>query len=126
MHRYSSVSVIHSLAGLEDYDRLRPLSYPGTGLFLVAFCIGKLGSVLNIREKWVPEIKHHCPKTPWLMIGLQADLRESLVHRERYEKCVSEKTARNMAKELGKQAYRQGSETGGGGLKVGGTYTSPE
>ena len=26
--------------------------------------------------QWVPEITHHCPKTPFLLIGTQMDLRD--------------------------------------------------
>jgi cell division control protein 42 len=30
----------------------------------------------NIKEKWIPEINFYCPKTPFLLVGLQIDLRE--------------------------------------------------
>lgn len=26
--------------------------------------------------QWVPEISHHCPRTPFLLVGTQVDLRE--------------------------------------------------
>ena len=26
--------------------------------------------------QWVPEITHHCPKTPFLLVGLETDLRD--------------------------------------------------
>lgn len=26
--------------------------------------------------QWVPEISHHCPHTPFLLVGTQVDLRE--------------------------------------------------
>ena len=29
-----------------------------------------------MKEKWVPEILHHCQKTPFLLVGTQVDLRE--------------------------------------------------
>ncbi|XP_004413136.1 PREDICTED: cell division control protein 42 homolog [Odobenus rosmarus divergens] len=56
-------------AGQEDYDRLRPLSYPQTDVFLVCFSVVSPSSFENVKEKWVPEITHHCPKTPFLMIS---------------------------------------------------------
>lgn len=55
-------------AGQEDYDRLRPLSYPQTDVFLVCFSVTSPASFENVREKWVPEIGHHCPKTPFLLV----------------------------------------------------------
>uniref|UniRef100_A0AAQ6IKQ7 Cell division control protein 42 homolog n=1 Tax=Anabas testudineus TaxID=64144 RepID=A0AAQ6IKQ7_ANATE len=63
-------------AGQEDYDRLRPLSYPQTDVFLVCFSVVSPSSFENVKEKWVPEISHHCPRTPFLLVGTQVDLRE--------------------------------------------------
>uniref|UniRef100_A0A3P8WWN3 Cell division control protein 42 homolog n=1 Tax=Cynoglossus semilaevis TaxID=244447 RepID=A0A3P8WWN3_CYNSE len=60
----------------EDYDRLRPLSYPQTDVFLVCFSVVSPSSFENVKEKWVPEISHHCPRTPFLLVGTQVDLRE--------------------------------------------------
>jgi len=63
-------------AGQEDYDRLRPLSYPQTNVFLVCFSIAFPDSFENVKEKWVPEICHHAPNTPFLLVGTQMDLRD--------------------------------------------------
>jgi Ras-related C3 botulinum toxin substrate 1 len=30
----------------------------------------------NVTSKWYPEIKHHCPDAPILLIGTKLDLRE--------------------------------------------------
>ena len=38
-------------AGQEDYDRLRPLSYPQTDVFLVCFSIVNPASFENTKEK---------------------------------------------------------------------------
>jgi cell division control protein 42 len=37
--------------GQEDYDRLRPLSYPQTDVFLVCFSVVSPSSFENVREK---------------------------------------------------------------------------
>jgi cell division control protein 42 len=63
-------------AGQEDYDRLRPLSYPQTDVFLVCFSVISPASFENVKEKWIPEITHHCPKVPFLLVGTQMDLRD--------------------------------------------------
>lgn len=62
-------------AGQEDYDRLRPLSYPQTQVFLVAFSIISPYSFENVKAKWWPEITHHCPEVPFILVGTKADLR---------------------------------------------------
>ena len=58
-------------AGQEDYDRLRPLSYPQTDVFLICFSVVSPSSFENVTSKWCPEIKHHCPDAPILLIGKQ-------------------------------------------------------
>lgn len=62
--------------GQEDYDRLRPLSYPQTDVFLVCFSVVGPASFENVKEKWFPEVHHHCPGVPCLIVGTQVDLRE--------------------------------------------------
>jgi small GTP-binding protein len=63
-------------AGQEDYDRLRPLSYSQTDMFLVCFSVVSPSSYENVRARWLPEIRHYCPGVPFLLIGTKADLRD--------------------------------------------------
>lgn len=44
-------------AGQEDYDRLRPLSYPDTDVILMCFSVDSPDSLENIPEKWTPEVR---------------------------------------------------------------------
>ncbi|XP_028928049.1 rho-related GTP-binding protein RhoQ isoform X2 [Ornithorhynchus anatinus] len=60
----------------EDYDRLRPLSYPMTDVFLICFSVVSRASFQNVKEEWVPELKEYSPNVPFLLIGTQIDLRD--------------------------------------------------
>lgn len=62
-------------AGQEDYDRLRPLSYPQTDLFLLFYAVDYASSVDDLTPKWYPEIMHHQPNAVSLLIGTKSDLR---------------------------------------------------
>jgi len=62
-------------AGQEDYDRLRPLSYPQTDVFLICFSVISQTSFSNVKTKWWPEVTHHCP-TSNILVGTKLDLRE--------------------------------------------------
>lgn len=64
-------------AGQEDYELLRPLSYPNTDVLLICFAINNRDSFENVTEKWIPEIKSYCPGTPYLLVGTKIDLRTS-------------------------------------------------
>jgi len=60
----------------DGYDRLRPLSYPQTDVFLAVFSIVSPASFENISSKWIPEVTHHCPNTPIIVVGTKIDLRD--------------------------------------------------
>jgi len=62
-------------AGQQDYDRLRPLSYPQTDVFLIAFSIISPTSFENVQVKWFPELAHHAPQVPYILVGTKSDLR---------------------------------------------------
>ncbi len=89
-------------AGQEDYDRLRPLSYPQTDIFLVAFCVKSPTSFANVKDKWIPEVRHHCPNTPVLLLGLKSDLRSQEVNGSGYTE-VPREDAQQLAKDLGEE-----------------------
>lgn len=96
-------------AGQEDYDRLRPLSYPQTDVFLVCFSVTSPASFENVREKWFPEVHHHCPGVPCLIVGTQTDLREDSGARDKLAKQkmqpIRREEGERMSKELGAVKY---------------------
>nr|CAH04892.1 small Rho GTPase RhoA [Suberites domuncula] len=69
-------------AGQEDYDRLRPLSYPDTDVILMCFSVDSRDSLENIQAKWVPEVHHFCPNVPFLVIATKKDLRNDTAVRQ--------------------------------------------
>jgi small GTP-binding protein len=62
-------------AGQEDYDRLRPLSYPQTDVFIVCYSVLSRSSLNNVRNKWIPELLSYQEGTPIILVGTKADLR---------------------------------------------------
>lgn len=108
-------------AGQEDYDRLRPLSYPQTDVFLVCFSVVAPASFENVKEKWVPEITHHCPKTPFLLVGTQVDLRDDAAIVEKLaktkQKPISFEQGEKLARELKAVKYVECSALTQKGLK---------
>jgi Ras-related C3 botulinum toxin substrate 1 len=114
-------------AGQEDYDRLRPLSYPQTDVFLICFSIVSPPSFDNVKAKvcshapvspeaastnliwqWYPEIDHHAPNIPIILVGTKLDLREDAATldslRQKRMEPVSYEQALVCAKEI--RAYK--------------------
>ncbi|KAI3697895.1 hypothetical protein L6452_30998 [Arctium lappa] len=65
-------------AGQEDYNRLRPLSYRGANVFLLAFSLINKASYENIYRKWILELRHYAPSVPIVLVGTKLDLREDM------------------------------------------------
>ncbi|KAI9323274.1 rac protein [Dichotomocladium elegans] len=112
-------------AGQEDYDRLRPLSYPQTDVFLACFSLVSPSSFENIKTKasnmWYPEISHHAPNTPIILVGTKLDLREDKQTIERLSERrmapISYTQASQMAKDIGAVKYLECSALTQKGLK---------
>ncbi|ODQ52890.1 GTPase rho1 [Saitoella complicata NRRL Y-17804] len=62
-------------AGQEDYDRLRPLSYPDSHVILICFAVDSPDSLDNVQEKWISEVLHFCPRLPIILVACKKDLR---------------------------------------------------
>jgi cell division control protein 42 len=107
--------------GQEDYDRLRPLSYPQTDVFLVCFSVTSPASFENVKEKWFPEVHHHCPGVPCLIVGTQVDLREDPQVMEKLQRQkqrpVAPEQGERLARELGAVKYVECSALTQKGLK---------
>ncbi|KAK6177766.1 ras-like GTP-binding protein RHO [Patella vulgata] len=96
-------------AGQEDYDRLRPLSYPDTDVILMCFSIDNPDSLENISEKWNPEVHHFCPNVPIILVGNKKDLRNDPATKEELSKQklkpVSTDEGRTMAEQIHAYSY---------------------
>merc|ERR1712087_507649 len=90
-------------AGQEEYDRLRPLSYPQTDVFLVCTSIINQDSFESIKTKWIPEIEHHCPDAAYIVVGTKIDLRSDESVSSKVERVITASDGIALAKELGAQ-----------------------
>lgn len=108
-------------AGQEDYDRLRPLSYPQTDVFLVCFSVVNPTSFEHITHKWFPEVSHHCPETPIILVGNKIDLREDPDILRQLDELkqvpITRTQGLGVAKKIGAIKYMECSAKTGKGLK---------
>merc|ERR1712223_998073 len=108
-------------AGQEDYDRLRPLSYPDTDVILMCFSIDSPDSLDNIPEKWTPEVRHFCPNVPIILVGNQKDLRNDPNPIKELAKMKQEpvkpEDGRTMAEKINAFAYLECSDKSKEGVR---------
>jgi len=108
-------------AGQEDYDRLRPLSYPQTDVFIICYSVVSPASYENVRAKWWAEVNHHCPNTPIILVGTKLDLRDDTETvqklKEKKLDVVKSESGIQMAKEIQAVKYLECSALTQKGLK---------
>ncbi|KAK8943973.1 Rac-like GTP-binding protein 2 [Platanthera guangdongensis] len=94
-------------AGQEDYSRLRPLSYRGADIFVLAFSLISRASYENVLKKWMPELRRFAPNVPIVLVGSKLDLRENkgylADHPGAY--AISSAQGEELRKQVGAAAY---------------------
>ncbi|CAO3588482.1 unnamed protein product [Absidia cylindrospora] len=102
---YRPVDVkIWDTAGREEYDQFRTPVYPDTNVVCLCYAVNNLTSLEQIQERWVPEVRHHCPGALLLLVGLKKDLREKPGLGENDQSVVSVEQAFSVAQKI--KAYK--------------------
>jgi small GTP-binding protein len=99
-------------AGQEEYRKIRPLSYPQTEVFIICFSLVSRTSLENVQTMWIPELKEHCPSTPYILVGMKSDLRDKFDEqavglRSQGMQPVSSSEGEAMKKTIGAQLYME-------------------
>ncbi|XP_067675296.1 rho-related GTP-binding protein RhoA-B-like [Haliotis asinina] len=100
--------VLYDTAGQEDYDRLRPFSYPDTDIVLICFSVNNPDSLENVSYNWAPEIRHFCGNVPVILVGTKQDLRGE-VHHTDSEDSTKSKSGFTTVQQGEEMAYRIGA-----------------
>lgn len=123
-------------AGQEEYDRLRPLSYPESDVILIVFSIDFPVSLANVQDKvrcvvavhmerllklntqWYPEVAHFCEGTPLILVATKTDLRRDEQTRRMLgaqgQTTVTQEQGNAMAREIGAKYTECSAKTGAG------------
>ncbi|XP_008789319.2 rac-like GTP-binding protein ARAC7 isoform X2 [Phoenix dactylifera] len=94
-------------AGQEDYSRLRPLSYRGADIFVLAFSLISRASYENVLKKWMPELRRFAPNVPIILVGTKLDLREDrgYLAEHPYATTITSSQGEELRKQIGAAAY---------------------
>jgi len=105
----------------EDYDQLRPLSYPDTDVFVLCFSVESRSSFENVKSKWVPEVKKHRPTGLLILVGTKKDLLDDpkmlAALKNKGESPITQAEGDKMAKDIGAAKYLACSAKTNDGVK---------
>ena len=108
-------------SGGEDYDRLRPLSYPGADVFIICFSITSPNSFESVKLRWQPEIIHICPNVLIIIVGTKIDLKEDTTTISRLKEkglaVISYQQGSQLTNEIGAFKYMECSSLNKIGLE---------
>ncbi|KFQ34250.1 Rho-related GTP-binding protein RhoH [Merops nubicus] len=62
-------------SGSDAFKGIRPLSYQQADVVLMCYSVANHNSFLNLRNKWIGEIRSHLPRIPVLVVATQTDQR---------------------------------------------------
>ncbi|XP_058495563.1 rho-related GTP-binding protein RhoU-like isoform X1 [Solea solea] len=95
----------------DELEHLRPLCYKNADVFLLCYSVVQPCSFHNIIDRWVPEIRQHCPDAPLVLVGTQLDLREDvqvLIHlAQNQQRPVATEEGQRLAEQLGAVSFAE-------------------
>jgi len=96
-------------AGSDEYNTLRPLSYPGTDVFIICFSLATPSSYDNVKDKWHPEVRNFKSDTPVILVGTKLDTRDNAdtiaALKENNLEPISTEKGEKLAKDIGAYKY---------------------
>merc|ERR1719454_1630473 len=79
-------------------------------------------TLFSPRAKWHPEVRHHCPNTPIILVGTKSDLRDDQVTKNKLAEVgrspISQAKGESLAKEIGAVKYLECSAYTQNGLRA--------
>ena len=114
--RFYDLPILHG----HDTDLYRTI-FADTDIILVCFSVAEPASFKNVEEILLPDIKNHCPNTPFILVGTKVDLRDDEATLDelakKQEEMVSKEEGKRMAESLKAAKYLECSAKAQEGMK---------
>ncbi|XP_007887325.1 rho-related GTP-binding protein RhoH [Callorhinchus milii] len=89
-------------SGNDSFTGIRPLSYQQADVVLICYSVGNPLSYLNVKNKWMPEVRYYLPNTPVVVVATQTDYRAMGTSRT-----ITTVDGRKLAKDIDAQSYME-------------------
>lgn len=94
---------------------------PNTDVYLICYSVISRTSFENVKQKWAPEVRHHSPGVPIILVGTKLDLRGDANIAKQLEQhgqsVVSAAEGAELAKQIGAHKHLECSALTQKGLK---------
>ena len=104
--------VVVDVGGRDDYAKLRKCAYHKMDIIILCYAANSPNSLQRIVDYWVPEIRRHCPKVPFILVATKKDIRDDALYDTscagggvRKEGVVSTMSGRRVAETVGAQKF---------------------
>ncbi|KAM4808791.1 rho-related GTP-binding protein RhoH [Rhinophrynus dorsalis] len=101
-------------AGNDAFKSIRPLSLQNADIVLLCFSVANHNSYLNLRNKWIAEVRQNLPHVPVLVVATQTDQRE-LDHIR--IPCISSLDGKQLAHDVRAKGYLECSALSNRGVQ---------
>ena len=97
--------------GPDANERLRPLGYPNTNIFLLCYSVDTQ-HFQNMKTVWYAELQSYCPDVPVILVATKTDLRDDV----NVTNAFTMQQGKKMAEEINAMYYMEISAIRGEGL----------
>ncbi|KAI1238257.1 hypothetical protein IHE44_0012975 [Lamprotornis superbus] len=101
-------------SGSDAFKGIRPLSYQQADVVLMCYSVANHNSFLNLRNKWISEIRSHLPRIPVLVVATQTDQRDVGPYSS---SCISPIDGKRLAQDVRAKGYLECSALSNRGVQ---------
>ncbi|KAM4709302.1 rho-related GTP-binding protein RhoH isoform 1-T2 [Discoglossus pictus] len=101
-------------SGNDAFKSIRPISFQHADIVLLCFSVANHASFLNVRNKWISEVRQHLPHIPVLVVATQTDQRE--IEHMRLP-CINSVDGKQLAQDVRAKGYMECSALSNRGVQ---------
>ncbi|MBN3310207.1 rho-related GTP-binding protein RhoH [Amia ocellicauda] len=101
-------------AGNDTFKGIRPMSYQQADVVLLCYSVANHNSYVNVRHKWIDEVRDYLPSAPVLVVATQTDQREMGPHRAN---CITSAEGKKLAHDIRAKGYLECSSLSNRGVQ---------